>query len=58
MVEVNQVYTHDFSFSQKEVNQFAEVTGDKNPVHTRCGLCGNNPIKTPNNAWHVKCKFI
>ena len=34
MIEVNQVYTHEFKFSQEEVNQFAEVTGDKNPVHT------------------------
>lgn len=34
MLEVNQVYTHEFSFSQEEVNRFAEVTGDKNPVHT------------------------
>lgn len=33
MIEVNDIYQHDFSFSQDEVAQFAEVTGDKNPIH-------------------------
>lgn len=26
-------FEHDFSFTQNEVNRFAEVTGDKNPIH-------------------------
>ena len=34
MLQVGQTYTHDFKFTQEEVNRFAEVTGDKNPVHT------------------------
>ena len=34
MLQVNQVYTHKFSYSQEEVKRFAEVTGDTNPVHT------------------------
>jgi acyl dehydratase len=33
MINVNDTYVHEFSFSQEDVNKFAEVTGDKNPVH-------------------------
>lgn len=33
MIHVNDTYVHEFSFSQEDVNKFAEVTGDKNPVH-------------------------
>lgn len=47
MIEVNQVYTHDFKFSQNEVNQFAEVTGDKNPVHTNAEYAATTMFKRP-----------
>lgn len=30
---LNQTYSHKFSFNQKEVIDFARVTGDNNPVH-------------------------
>ncbi len=33
MLEQGQVYTVKFSFNQENVIAFAEVTGDKNPVH-------------------------
>ena len=26
-------FEHEFSFTQNDVNKFAEVTDDKNPVH-------------------------
>lgn len=47
MIEVNNVYTHEFSFSQDEVNRFAEVTGDKNPVHTDAAYAATTMFKRP-----------
>lgn len=47
MIEVNQVYTHDFQFSQEEVDRFAEVTGDKNPVHTNAEYAAKTMFKRP-----------
>lgn len=47
MIEVNQVYTHEFSFSQEEVNQFAQVTGDKNPVHLDAEYAAKTMFKRP-----------
>lgn len=47
MIELNQVYTHDFKFSQDEVNRFAEVTGDKNPVHTDADYAAKTMFKRP-----------
>jgi acyl dehydratase len=47
MLEVNQVFTHQFQFSQKEVDQFAEVTGDKNPVHTDAAYAATTMFKRP-----------
>lgn len=47
MIEVNQVYTHDFKFSQDEVNRFAEVTGDKNPVHLDAEYAAKTMFKKP-----------
>lgn len=47
MLEANQTYTHDFKFSQDEVNRFAEVTGDKNPVHTDAEYAAKSMFKRP-----------
>jgi acyl dehydratase len=47
MIELNQVFTHEFSFSQEEVNRFAEVTGDKNPVHTSPEYAAKTLFKRP-----------
>lgn len=32
-VSLHEEFTHDFRFTQKEVDLFAQVTGDNNPVH-------------------------
>jgi acyl dehydratase len=47
MLEINQVYTHEFRFSQDEVNRFAEVTGDKNPVHTDPAFAAKSMFRRP-----------
>jgi acyl dehydratase len=33
MLKLGQKYTHTFSYTQEQVNEFARVTGDDNPVH-------------------------
>jgi 3-hydroxybutyryl-CoA dehydratase len=32
-MQVNETYQYSFSFSQEQVEQFAAVTGDNNPIH-------------------------
>jgi len=47
MIQVNDVYTHHFQFSQEEVNQFAKVTGDNNPVHTDAAYAAKTMFRRP-----------
>lgn len=47
MLKQNQIYTHEFQFTQEEVNRFAEVTGDKNPVHTNVEYAAKTMFKRP-----------
>lgn len=47
MIEHGQTYSHDFKFTQDDVNRFAEVTGDKNPVHTDADFASNTMFKKP-----------
>jgi acyl dehydratase len=47
MIEKGAIYTHDFKFTQEEVNRFAEVTGDKNPVHTDPAYAAKTMFKRP-----------
>lgn len=46
-VELQQVYRHQFKFSQAEVAQFAEVTGDRNPVHLDAEYAAGTMFKQP-----------
>lgn len=46
-IENGTVYTHDFSFSQEDVNCFAEVTGDRNPIHTDADYAAGTMFKRP-----------
>jgi acyl dehydratase len=47
MIEMGQVYTHKFSYSQEEVQRFAEVTGDTNPVHTDAAYAAKTLFRRP-----------
>jgi acyl dehydratase len=47
MIELNQVYVHDFQFTQENVNQFAAVTGDNNPVHINPDFAAKTIFKRP-----------
>ena len=33
MIKVNDTYTYDIQFKQTDVNTFAQITGDNNPIH-------------------------
>lgn len=47
MITLNEVYKHDFSFSQTDIIKFAEVTGDKNPVHLDAEYAAKTMFKVP-----------
>jgi acyl dehydratase len=47
MFQLNEVFTHKFQFSQEEVNAFAKVTGDNNPVHTDAAYAAKTMFKKP-----------
>jgi acyl dehydratase len=47
MFQLNEVYTHNFQFSQAEVDAFAKVTGDNNPVHTDAAYAAKTMFKRP-----------
>lgn len=46
-MEVGDSYTISFSFTQEQVAQFAEVTGDDNPIHLDADFAANTPFKKP-----------
>jgi acyl dehydratase len=33
MIKINDTYTYDTQFKQTDVNTFAQITGDNNPIH-------------------------
>jgi|SRR5687768_9159433 len=47
MIQEKQTYTHEFSYSQDEVNRFAAATGDKNPVHLDAAYAAKTMFKRP-----------
>ena len=46
-IQEGQVYEEEFSFSQEEVNQFAKVSGDDNPIHIDAEYAANTSFKKP-----------
>jgi len=47
MLILGQRYIHPFVFSQDEVNTFAAVTGDNNPVHLDADFAATTLFKKP-----------
>jgi acyl dehydratase len=46
-MEAGQEYTHRFQFSQQQVNQFAELSGDTNPIHTDAAYAATTIFRKP-----------
>jgi acyl dehydratase len=47
MLKENDTYKHEFSFTQNDIIKFAEVTGDKNPVHLDAAYAATTMFKVP-----------
>ncbi len=47
LLQENDVFKETFSFSQAQVNQFAEVSGDKNPIHWDEAYAATTMFKKP-----------
>lgn len=47
MIQVNDIYTHKFSYSQQQIEEFARVTGDNNPLHTNAEFAASTMFKVP-----------
>lgn len=43
----DEVFTYEFQFSQKDVEEFARVTGDNNPVHLDAEYASKTMFKRP-----------
>lgn len=47
MLKVGDKYSYDFSYTQDEVEIFAKVTGDNNPIHVDTEFAKNTPFGRP-----------
>ncbi len=47
MMKVGDQYQADFVITQKMVNEFAELSGDKNPLHLDAEFAAQTPFKQP-----------
>ncbi|TAF34142.1 MAG: MaoC family dehydratase [Cytophagales bacterium] len=47
LIEVGDVFEHSFSFDQEQINLFAEVSGDNNPIHLDSNYAAQTVFKKP-----------
>ena len=47
MLQINDSFTKVFRLSQEDVNTFARISGDQNPVHLDKAYAKNTPYKKP-----------
>jgi acyl dehydratase len=47
LIQVAEIFRHEFSFSQQQVNAFAEITGDSNPLHLDEQYAASTIFKRP-----------
>ncbi|MBP6386261.1 MAG: MaoC family dehydratase [Pseudarcicella sp.] len=47
MLQLGDTYQHQFSFTQAQVIQFAELSGDNNPLHLDADFAAQTPFKKP-----------
>lgn len=47
MIKVGDTFEHKVSYSQEQVNTFAEISGDKNPIHIDPEFAKTTPFGRP-----------
>lgn len=47
MITLDEIFKHEFSFTQEQVIAFAEVTGDINPIHLDAVYAATTMFKRP-----------
>ena len=47
MLTIGQILNHEFVFTQAQVNSFAEVSGDNNPIHLDAEYAATTAFKKP-----------
>ncbi len=46
-IKIGDTFTERVKFTQSQVNQFAETSGDKNPIHIDAGYAAKTPFGKP-----------
>ncbi|MCU0417646.1 MAG: MaoC family dehydratase [Cytophagaceae bacterium] len=47
LYSIGDTFEHEFTYTQEQVNAFAELSGDKNPIHIDPAYAANTPFKKP-----------
>ena len=47
MIKTGDTYSHNITFNQNDVNTFAKITGDNNPIHIDAEFASKTPFGRP-----------